>query len=964
MNSSRQDGRLIWNGLLALPADQLASLLALLEETTFANVIGKKGKSIFSKEDEFAEALKRRTEELSQLEQSFLTLKLLGKLEEMAGVNPGYLATRRDYEDLCGELAARAVALKREGEKKFDGKTLLDLLGFVMREMFKGISENFEDFDDEDQDQIVDQILEFLKSLPEDQQRVFREKAGIDDITEDTVRQAIISGTIGAAFSALVSVVGFAFYTTAASLLASLAGLVGLTLPFAAYVGLSSWIAVLADPITIAVVLSAIFAAGWWKGDRQVQQTLYPLVIVQLVASAASDELSHHRAQRESRVLAAWRDAVRTYLDIQETLDTLRDEKKACQDKLSEEREAIKPLRQRRDEVSAEIDAAWDKIRSLAFEKLDLIAAGKWGLAYKEKAKAILEAKKELAKSQNPKQGGGILDQVAEPFVRGYENWTASSRLDEALDSLIKELKANLHTVLVADPAAKANFAHVRSLISQFEDISRKKTEREHRIECLERELIELEEQAGIIRSEQEELEEKSFGIKKAATDWPDVASAAKSPVVDDVRLPIALDRPLARQTEEERLRGLLSDNRGDSAFAGLVVGDFLYDYLRIDPLVMEGVDFARAADLSNPLAFAAFANEQATLMAEGGGDSIARLQGYVAERMVAQHMAAAGYDVSFPETSNQAGYDLIIDGQPFQVKCTESADYVREHLERYPDTPVIVNSELAEEFAGVPGVYVDPGLSASEVTALTEQAIADGSEVLDFELPWIALAVSAAVEIRDLYRSRTGLTNSAINIATDTAGRTTLGTLGAKAGGVIGAVIFGPAGTVVGSLGGAIAGGIGGGRIAKYGRALLVSDESELVRKTARDLASAAAEAIPEKLIVWQAKRQKVSKLAISDSDHRGEVEQIQDWLQQQMDNDARYFEQRQRELERIAGGTDSDEPYELAKRVLDLIGRAGIHPHRLQEKLRNLFTALKGLGEAAARYRLGNAGKVDSSA
>ena len=81
-------------------------------------------------------------------------------------------------------------------------------------------------------------------------------------------------------------------------------------------------------------------------------------------------------------------------------------------------------------------------------------------------------------------------------------------------------------------------------------------------------------------------------------------------------------------------------------------------------------------------------------------------------------------------------------------------------------------------------------------------------------------------------------------------------------------------------------------------------------------------------------------------------------------MDNDARYFEQRQRELERIASGTDKADPFELAKRVLDLVGRAGIHPHQLQEKLKNLFTALKDLGEAATRFRLGGSGKGGSAA
>src|SRR5690606_24570957 len=99
-------------------------------------------------------------------------------------------------------------------------------------------------------------------------------------------------------------------------------------------------------------------------------------------------------------------------------------------------------------------------------------------------------------------------------------------------------------------------------------------------------------------------------------------------------------------------------------------------------------------------------------------------------------------------------------------------------------------------------------------------------------------------------------------NIATDTAGRTVLGTVGAKAGAAVGTLAFGPAGSVIGALSGAVAGGLGGGRLAKFGRAFLITEESEVARAAARELAAAAATLVLNKQVVWYRKRNQVSEL------------------------------------------------------------------------------------------------------
>src|SRR5579884_651312 len=135
-----------------------------------------------------------------------------------------------------------------------------------------------------------------------------------------------------------------------------------------------------------------------------------------------------------------------------------------------------------------------------------------------------------------------------------------------------------------------------------------------------------------------------------------------------------------------------------DVGYASLTLGDFLYDYIRIDPEVLRAVEFARAADVDGVLSFARFADRKADLSGASLDGLHSQLQGYVAEQVVAHHLLAEHHDVSFPETATNAGWDLEVDGHQFQVKCLADPGGVYEHLHRYPDIPVIVNAEVGQQ--------------------------------------------------------------------------------------------------------------------------------------------------------------------------------------------------------------------------------------------------------------------------
>jgi hypothetical protein len=209
-----------------------------------------------------------------------------------------------------------------------------------------------------------------------------------------------------------------------------------------------------------------------------------------------------------------------------------------------------------------------------------------------------------------------------------------------------------------------------------------------------------------------------------------------------------------------------------DLAIAGLTYSDLLYDVIRIDPTVIEAIDFSRAADLSTLPEFSTFASEIMSKSGRSFDGSVDQMKGYVAERYVAETIRRQGAEVEFPETSNQAGYDLLVNGDPFQVKCWETVKGVEDHLAKYPDIPVFVNEELAIHYQGNEMVYPVWGVRHDQVELDTIEALDAGAEIGDFEIPIITAAVVAANNVYGLIKKSTDFRSALKNTVEGTTAR------------------------------------------------------------------------------------------------------------------------------------------------------------------------------------------------
>lgn len=440
------------------------------------------------------------------------------------------------------------------------------------------------------------------------------------------------------------------------------------------------------------------------------------------------------------------------------------------------------------------------------------------------------------------------------------------------------------------------------------------------------------------LKSRLEELSEK------------DTKEILRSPVVSRSKSQ-ALGEVLLGGNEEENGR---PDWIGDAAFAGLTIGDLLYDISRIDPRALAAADFSRVEDLSNVFEYSHFAAQVSKRSGASLEGTLNRQEGYVAEQFAAQQQQSMGKEVEIPDEPNQEGYDLLINGEKFQVKAHSDAGAVREHLQEHPDIPVLVNQDLAPEIGSHPDVYPVPGMSQEMVEETTASTLEAGSEMLDFEVPAIALAVSSGRQIKGILEGRTDLKAAFPNIAFDFGGGVAGGLAGAKALAFAG-MVFGPAGAVVGGLVGSVLGHSQGRQLAQVLRKeIFCAEEDRALREALRDYLAALHKAIGDNL---EALERKQAELEASLRGEEALRETLREKFLWRLKQERKYREQKVEKVERAA-----EEPDQLDPEGNDLlVGTAeatclmtavGIHPHAVSSNLSALEEKAEALVKERERY------------
>lgn len=260
-------------------------------------------------------------------------------------------------------------------------------------------------------------------------------------------------------------------------------------------------------------------------------------------------------------------------------------------------------------------------------------------------------------------------------------------------------------------------------------------------------------------------------------------------------------------------LEGALSRDRGDAvevaAVAGMTAGDMIYNAASIDPLVVNAADFSRSEDLGDIFHFGAFADRIGSMAAAASAGAGNNLRGYVSEQLVASRLTEIGHVVSFPDTANNPGFDLLVDGVPFQVKCLLGLDGLREHFSKYPDMPVFANSELGEAVvdsgaAWAGKVFYVDGFDRDIADLIMHTSLEAGEALGDLNVPYFAMAVSTARNLQRAWQGRMPLSDLPFSVVMEASVKGGLSAVGGLSGKALGLLAFGPAGALVlGGIGG-----------------------------------------------------------------------------------------------------------------------------------------------------------------
>lgn len=297
-----QQSNLFYIGFFKLDAESLAYQLAIWRKLHILSLV--KNKSVHWKDSQRQlnkDIDKLKNEILESIKQPHhvqdLRIQIFCEICILLGIKYENITTKTELKETCSLIEEKAIEKQKElSGNGFDGNTTEDLIRFTFSSLFNDLSAAFSKGSEQEKEEIAYKVKSVIDDMPDDYKSVLQEKLKVSDLSKNTIAKIIAAGTGGIGFSSLIQVGGFGAYTFATQTLSVMAGTVGVTLPFSAYIALTSFIAFLSNPVTLAAMLSG---GGLWinnAGTKQVRMSYLPICITQICISGveSNNDLESH----------------------------------------------------------------------------------------------------------------------------------------------------------------------------------------------------------------------------------------------------------------------------------------------------------------------------------------------------------------------------------------------------------------------------------------------------------------------------------------------------------------------------------------------------------------------------------------------------------------------------------------------------------------------------------------------
>lgn len=334
-----------------------------------------------------------------------LILHILSQMNEIYEIPARHFVSEKDFSDNFEQIVNKSLENIKSNDKEFRGDNLQALVQHLVKKMFVEVGKNFQGnkLTPEQQNKIIGDIKDFVSHMPEEQRKKILDELKVDHLSDDYIRTALISGSLGGAFAATVVIGGFSFYMGAASLLSTVFGLIGITLPFGVYAGMSSFIAVVANPL---FWIPALLGGGiflYQTTNKKIKKSMIELILTQLILSHQTIE--EKRPKCTEQVLVIWREMEENLMRLRKELfDKKKEivqaeyELNRTKSKISDSQEEIKRLNDSVEQIGTSLEAV------IAREAAN-IAWGRWGEELIRGGKAIVAEQRRLENDKNKERG-------------------------------------------------------------------------------------------------------------------------------------------------------------------------------------------------------------------------------------------------------------------------------------------------------------------------------------------------------------------------------------------------------------------------------------------------------------------------------------------------------------------------------------------------------------------------------